>query len=275
MGFWGKIFVRAGRVLSNGAAKCEKYAARCGAMQDTVKVAQNTAARKPVNVPNMFDTIKAKADAMPLALPAPTAEQLAAARPRLNTGKLFGFGSDQLHLSQEIAKDGTHIRYYRMPGNNRIVLKTADKGLLHQEWAYGNRAGDLTYLKTVGDDVYLLREKDGITEIAKRTKKYKDGIDQTLTTQSVIGNGMNRTRIEGFNGAVDDNVAVNYINRFSGKPKKVTFPLTRRGIDYSSTQTSNTYNSLWSECERKIDELHDFIRKPLGFLDDLLSPFES
>ncbi len=274
MGFFGKMLIGASRFLSNGATRCERYAARYGGViQDTAKTAQKTA-QKPANLPNMFDTIKAKADAMPLALPAPTAEQLAAARPKLNTGKLFGYGSDQLHLSQEIAKDGTHIRYYRIPGNNKIVLKTADKGLLHQEWAYGNRAGDLTYLKTVGDDVYLLRKKDGITEIAKRTKKYKDGIDQTLTTESVIGNGMNRTRIEGFNGAVDDNVAVNYISRFSEKRKKVTLPLTRRGIDFSSKQTASAHGALWSECESKIDELRDFIRKPVGFLDDLLSPFE-
>ena len=58
MGFFGKMLIGASRFLSNGATRCERYAARYGGViQDTAKTAQKTA-QTPANVPNMFDTIK-------------------------------------------------------------------------------------------------------------------------------------------------------------------------------------------------------------------------
>lgn len=272
MGILGKIFTSAGKFLGKSAAKCEFYAARYGAKG--VKQAANSTTRV-ANVPNMFDVIKAKADAMPLALPAPTAEKLIASRPKLNTGKLFGYGSDQLHMSQKITKDGTHIRYYRKPGSNKISLKTADKGILHQEWAYGDRAGELTYLKNVGNDMYLLRKRDGYTQIAKQSQKYKDGINQTVGSETLIGNGMKRTQVREPNGSIQDKLQLNYIGKY-GTSGQLTFPVNSKSnrVNYNSLQVSNDSKLLYDLAPQRYAAKDEFLKRPLGLLEDLLSPFK-
>ena len=271
MGIFVKGISYVGKVFTKLGGKCERTALKYG-----TKAAKGveTAAAKPTpkyTGPTLSEMVAKQ----PKALPAPTAEQLVASRPKLNTGKLFGYGSDQLNLSQVITKDGVHVRYYRKPGSNKIVLKTEDKGLSHKEWAYGDRAGDLTYLKTVGDDVYLVRKKDEVTEIARRTKKYKDGIEQTLTTETVVGDGMKRTLRTGFNGKVDDEVIVNYNERFWGKPKRAVIPVKDSEFYFRDSQAAEAYQTFWSNGGNKVvEQFHDFIKRPLGFLDDLLSPYK-
>lgn len=151
-------------------------------------------------------TLSDMAAKMPLALPAPTAEALAAARPRVNVAKVLnGRNLDELRMSQVITKNGTHVRYYRGAESDKILLKTADKGLLHQEWVYGRSPEELTYIKTIGGDRYIMKREGNLVQMEKRSIQYKDGINQTVSTNDLYfndgaGNGFHRRDVKGFNG---------------------------------------------------------------------------
>lgn len=155
--------------------------------------------------PSLIDITKKQ----PLALPAPTAEQLAAEFPRVCVPKaLHGINANELRMSQEILADGTHVRYFRGPGSDRILLKMEDKGLLHKEWI--NPGGEnFTYIKsTGGGDRYILKKDGNFTQIEKRAVKYKDGIDQKISTNDLYYNGHNagyhQQKTYGFNGEHGD-----------------------------------------------------------------------
>lgn len=164
------------------------------------------AAQKVARPTYQGPTISQLAERMPLALPAPSAEALAAAKPRVNVGKALNRNLDELRMSQVVTKDGTHVRYYRGAESDRILLKTADKGSLHQEWIYGQAPEQLTYIKTTGGgDRYIMKRNGNLVQVEKRATQYKDGINQTTSTNDLYfndgaGNGFHRRDLQGFNG---------------------------------------------------------------------------
>lgn len=159
-------------------------------------------------------TITQLAERMPLALPAPSPEALAAARPRVNVGKALNRNLDELRMSQVITKDGTHIRYYRGAESDKILLKTADKGTLHQEWISGHSPEQLTYIKsTGGGDRYIMKRDGNFVQIEKRSTQYKDGIYQTTSTNDLYfsdyaGGGFHRQDVKGFNEKTSSNLEI-------------------------------------------------------------------
>lgn len=181
----GKVFGYAGRKMTSAGAKFEakasKYAAT--AVKDTERVVARPAVPQG---PTLSEVISKQ----PKALPAPTPQQLAAEQPLLNTAKLTGYGSEQLNLSQVITRDGTHMRYYRKPGSDRVVFETATKGALRTERFHGAN-GDFTYLKSVGNEKYLVQKQGDLTFINKRSMAYDRGMNQQVGNDMVLDNKYN------------------------------------------------------------------------------------
>lgn len=181
----GKVFGYAGRKMTSAGAKFEakasKYAAT--AVKDTERVVARPAVPQG---PTLSEVISKQ----PKALPAPTPQQLAAEQPLLNTAKLTGYGSEQLNMTQVITKDGTHMRYYRKPGSDRVVFETATKGALRTERFHGAN-GDFTYLKSVGNEKYLVQKQSDLTFINKRSMAYDRGMNQQVGNDMVLDNKYN------------------------------------------------------------------------------------
>lgn len=181
----GKVFGYAGRKMTSAGAKFEakasKYAAT--AVKDTERVVARPAVPQG---PTLSEVISKQ----PKALPAPTPQQLAAEQPLLNTAKLTGYGSEQLNMTQVITKDGTHMRYYRKPGSDRVVFETATKGALRTERFHGAN-GDFTYLKSVGNEKYLVQKQGDLTFINKRSMAYDRGMNQQVGNDMVLDNKYN------------------------------------------------------------------------------------
>ena len=164
--------------------------------------AKATANKAPVyKGPSMSDIVRQQ----PLALPAPSAEQLAADIPQVVVPKVLGGRNlDELRMTQEILADGTHVRYFRGPESNKILIKMHDKGKLHQEWI--NKENGRLYIKSTGDGSRYVVNKDGnFIQIEQRAVKYKDGMDQTISTNDLYysdhnGTGLHFHKGNGFNG---------------------------------------------------------------------------
>lgn len=181
----GKVFGYAGRKMTSAGARFEakasKYAAT--AVKDTERVAARPAVPQG---PTLSEIISKQ----PKALPAPTPQQLAAERPLLNTAKLTGYGSEQLNMSQVVTKDGTHMRYYRIPGEDKVIFETATNGALRTERFYGEN-GNFTYLKSIGDQKYLVQKEGDLTFINKRSMAYDRGMKQQVGSDMVLHNTYN------------------------------------------------------------------------------------
>lgn len=171
----GKVFGYAGRKMTSAGARFEARASKFTA----------SAVKEPevLKGPTLSEIISKQ----PKALPAPTPQQLAAERPLLNTAKLTGYGPEQLNMTQVITKDGTHMRYYRIPGSDRVVFETATKGALRTE-RFNGANGDFAYLKSLGDEKYLVRKQDDLTFINKRSMAYDRGMNQQVGTDIVLDN---------------------------------------------------------------------------------------
>lgn len=151
--------------------------------------------------PTMLDLIKKQ----PKALPRPTAQQLAADKPSVFVPKVTHLNADELRMSQEILKDGTHVRYFRDPESDKVLIKTKDKGILHQEWINPGDKNNFIYIKKAGNDRYILKKSGDYTQIEQSTVKYKDGINQKISTNDLyytdyIGTRARLHKSKGFNG---------------------------------------------------------------------------
>lgn len=167
------------------------------------KTAAKTSAKaKPAyHGPSIMDMVKRQ----PLALPAPTAEQLAADVPQVMVSKVLGGRNlNELRMTQEILADGSHVRYFRAPGNDKILIKMKDKGKLHQEWINSNRGK--VYVKSTGDGSrYVVNKNGNFVQVHNQSVKYKDGMDQTISTNDLyynnnVGTGFHIRQEKGFNG---------------------------------------------------------------------------
>lgn len=177
------------------------YSAKRAAQSGAQKVAQQASYKGPA-----WSEICAR---QPLALPAPTAAQLAKDVPTVCVPKVLnGLNLSELRMSQEILKDGTHVRYFRAPGNNKILLKMEDKGVCHKEWIYGThgRPDNITFIKTVGNgDRYVCIKNGNHVQVQKEAIKYKDGINQKVSTNDLyysdtMGTGYHYNVTNGYNG---------------------------------------------------------------------------
>ena len=178
----GKVFGYAGRKMTSAGARFEAKASKYTAK--AVKSVEKEATKPAVPQGPTLSEIISK---QPKALPAPTPQQLVAERPLLNTAKLTGYGPEQLNMTQVITKDGTHMRYYRKPGSDRVVFETATKGALRTERFHGAN-GDFTYLKSVGNEKYLVQKQGDLTFINKRSMAYDRGMKQQVGTDMVLDN---------------------------------------------------------------------------------------
>lgn len=181
----GKVFGYAGRKMTSAGARFEAKASKYTAK--AVKSVEKEATKPAVPQGPTLSEIISK---QPKALPAPTPQQLAAERPLLNTAKLTGYGPEQLSMTQVITKDGTHMRYYRKPGSDRVVFETATKGALRTERFHGAN-GDFTYLKSVGNEKYLVSKQGDLTFINKRSMAYDRGMNQQVGNDMVLDNKYN------------------------------------------------------------------------------------
>lgn len=167
----------------------------------TKAAAKTTAATKTTATafrgPSLMDRVKMQ----PLALPAPTAEQLAADIPQVAVSKVFGgrVKPGELRMSQEILADGSHVRYFRGPGSDKVLIKMKDKGKVHEEWISSNY-GDL-YVKSSGDGSRYVVNKNGkFTQVEQRSVQYKDGMDQTVSTNDLYYTGEDGMKLHMYNG---------------------------------------------------------------------------
>ncbi len=164
------------------------------------KAAKTASAKSVYHGPSIMDLAKRQ----PLGLPAPTAEQLAADVPKIMVPKVLGRNLDELKMSQEILADGSHVRYFRGPESNKILIKMKDNGRFHQEWIHSNK-GEI-YVKTTGNgDRYVVNRKGDFIQIENQSIKYKDGINQKISTNDLYyndhnGSGIHINNSNGFNG---------------------------------------------------------------------------
>jgi len=144
-----------------------------------------------------------------LALPAPSAAQLAKDVPSVCVPKVLnGLNLSELKMTQEILKDGTHVRFFRAPGSNKILIKMEDKGLLHKEWIYGKNGGpeNFTFVKSVGNgDRYVVVKNGNHVQVEQEAIKYKDGINQKVSTNDLyytnnVDSRYHFSAKQGFNG---------------------------------------------------------------------------
>ncbi|MBO6180292.1 hypothetical protein J6O86_01230 [bacterium] len=84
-----------------------------------------------------------------------------AIQPRINVGKTLGIDIKDLQRVEKTLADGSIERTYFKAGSSKPVLKTVDKGILHQEWAYGAKGTDMIYMKQVGKETPYILAKEG------------------------------------------------------------------------------------------------------------------
>jgi hypothetical protein len=98
--------------------------------------------------------------------------KLKAEAPKLNTGKVLGRDLSSLKKTEIPCKNGKTIRLYRDPETNKLLVKTVDQGIGHEEWFYGGKA-DKIYLHQIGDRTpYIVAKKGNYTQIYG-SPKYK------------------------------------------------------------------------------------------------------
>ena len=185
------------------------YSAKRGAQSGAQKVAQSGAQKVAQKAGFSAPLFSEQVARQPLALPAPTAAQLAKDVPMVCVPKVLnGLNLSELRMSQEILKDGTHVRYFRAPGSNKILIKMEDKGIVHKEWIYGKNGGpdDFTFVKSVGNgDRYVCVKKGNHVQVEQQAIKYKDGIEQKVSKNDAYyndhcGTGYHVSEIKGFDG---------------------------------------------------------------------------
>ena len=153
----------------NFAQKGTKYENAVKAKEDAAKAAAEKAAAE-----------KAAAEAAAKA----AAEAEAAKLPRINLGRA-GIDISQLKVAETTLADGSLQRIYTMPGSDKVVLKTVEKGILRQEWLYDTKFGDMVYLKQVGKGrPYILTKKGNTVQISgDRILGYKDSYTGKMATK--------------------------------------------------------------------------------------------
>lgn len=279
MGYLGKI---TGKVFNYVGRKASSLGARFEAKGATAKGVESTVVNRKPAGPTVSEIISRQ----PKALPAPSAEQLAASKPVLSTAKLTGYGVEQLDMTQVITKDGTHIRYYRYPGKDRVVFQTNTKGALRQE--YAPRAnGDFTYLKSIGDEQYLVQKKGDETIINKRTMVYDRGKRQQVGEDVLVDNKYRGNffirHLKGVNGYDRTGGAVYDKNFYDGKAKKILFDIKGIRDRQMVPQVSNDIEKyLFAEKVKdygfNVDEagyLLNYKIDDINIIDDLLKPYKA
>lgn len=180
----GKFFTSVGKKSQNIGAK---FNAKVGKSSESIMNA------KPRQVKS-YDgpTISEMAAKQPLALPPASAETVAASQPTINVAKVLGRNLNELNMSQVVSRNGTHIRYYREPGCNKILLKTETQGNFHREIVpdYRGTGNHLQVTQTGGETRYLYRTPISVQQKVEKSV-YKDGIIQNISNETKsITNGM-------------------------------------------------------------------------------------
>ncbi len=272
----GKVFGYAGRKMTSAGARFEARASKftASAVKDTEKVVTRPAVPQG---PTLSEIISKQ----PKALPAPTPQQLAAERPLLNTAKLTGYSSEQLNMTQVITKDGTHMRYYRKPGSDRVVFETATKGALRTE-RFNGANGDFIYLKAIGEQKYLVSKQGDLTFINKRSMAYDRGMNQQVGKDMVLDNRYNANlKLEkqyGTNGYRKNSGDVH----FKDTSSKASFEFDPKyefvdGRSVTCNGRSSDASWIFQRAEKaglQISEYGEIEYKP-NVIDNLLSSFKA
>jgi hypothetical protein len=108
------------------------------------------------------------------------ATKLKAEAPKLNTGKILGRDLSSLKKTEIPCKNGKTIRLYKDPETNKLLVKTEDQGIKHQEWFYGGKA-DKIYLNQIGDKKpYIIAKKGNYTQIYGSPTEYQNEFENFL-----------------------------------------------------------------------------------------------
>lgn len=278
MGYLGKI---TGKVFNYVGRKASSLGARFEAKGATAKGVESTVVNRKPAGPTLSEIISRQ----PKALPAPSAEQLAASKPVLSTAKLTGYGVEQLDMTQVITKDGTHIRYYRYPGKDRVVFQTNTKGALRQE--YAPRAnGDFTYLKSIGDEKYLVQKKGDETIINKRTMVYDRGKRQQVGEDVLVDNKYRGNffirHLKGVNGYDRTGGAVYHKAFYGEKPLKTLFEIKNGSKSRLMVPDNITLRDSIADQVKdygfNVDpsgHLLNYTPDDINIIDDLLKPYKA
>ncbi len=174
----GKGISYLGRTFTRTGSRMEQAAAR--QLGTDAKVTQTTA--RKFEGPTLSELIAGQ----PKALPAPTAEQVLASYPRVNTGKVLGKTVDDLNMSQVVTADGVHVRYYRAPGSDKVLMKTEDSGIFHRDTIYDFKGdGNRLVIKQVGDETTYVHTTKNSVQIRKDKNVFKDGISQRVSEDNL------------------------------------------------------------------------------------------
>lgn len=210
------------------------------------------------------------------------AAELAAKRPRMSVGKLLrGVNIEELRVIEKQCPDGAVKRFYFMKGNNKPVIKTYDRGILHQEWFYNGKQ-DVVYMKQVGkEEPYIYARRGAHTQLHREyiERSLKDelhyGIRHTIDEQLYYDGGTALQR-PAYKGSLTQGI-VKVFDKDAAKVRaeqpviakyKLDYPVYRvagnrvepglyrnHGYTYTESLANNKADSVTKEMD---DELLDF-----------------
>ena len=240
MSYFGKSFTRTGARMEKAAAKH---------LGTGVKSGQTAA------VNYRGKSLSELVANQPKTLPMPTSEQILASYPRVNTGKVLGRNLDELSMTQVVKADGTHVRYYRNPGSDKLLMKTEDKGILHKETIFDYKnGGDRLIFKQIGDDKTFVHSTLNSVQNKKDKKRFKDGIWQRVSEDDLYirfgeKGRIHRSRTKGVNGQFNENVEV--ANVASSKLYQGPYKVKSEFNHFVDNEKINTVNYVLKNCESK------------------------
>lgn len=243
---------------------------------------------------NYTKTVAAKEQAALEAAQKAAREAELAIRPRINVGKVLGVDISNLQRVEKTLADGSIERIYTKPGSDKVLLKTVDKGILHQEWIYGGKA-DMIYMKQVGEGTpYIFAKKgnsiqlsserlvegsDGLPFINPRTRKFAARSDNSL----YYYDGLNSVKYDPKGLAINDEVIQikvpykfhpDYVNG-SESTKKLMDKIYLSNNSKFAYESLNHYGQRVHGRDSKVyyKELFEKVKSNYINLKDLFTPY--
>ncbi len=212
------------------------------------------------------------------------AKELAAKRPRVNVGKILGCNIEDLKVVEKTRPNGEIARYYFVPENNIPVIKTVDKGSLHQEWIMNGKQ-DFLYAKFVGkEEPYIAYRNGKYTQISGVKDKIVRGeVEKERLDMQCYNDGLNSLRRYPSTG-YHVRGKISFLDE-SAKSSRELYPSIANTIpDYpqyrinAGSVVRDSYSG-WTANERKAERIANNIQKQMDEnlvdLKDLFKLYEA
>lgn len=195
-------------------------------------------------------------------------EKLAASRPKVNTGKIFGKNIEEFKCIEETRADGSIVRRYFDPyasnGKSNPMITTIDRGNYHEEIIYDPRKDlKLTY-KQIGRGEPEIEMTKGLQY--RYTSKYDKGTHYRHNIQQ-YNDGQNF--VQSYGGNYYSNCHITTKN-----PHSVGLQALRSEPEYINTSYSNLTSEQDKALTKRFNEIKQDMSRNEVDLMDLFSPYQ-